>query len=689
MSHWPLNKAHFWERVPFFRILLPFVAGILLYEYIPVPVHVTAIGSVAVVCLPVFVATFLWRKQTTVKNLLIFIVTNLFLISAAWLSTYIYDIRNHPHWFGHYAEGSEGFMVTLSERPAEKPRTWKLSVRVIGAMGHNKVTPVQGDAFVYIYKSKRPLPYHIGDTLIVPSEWQRIKNAGNPFEFDYARYAARNNIYFQQFVPSGAVDIYGSGTEVPWWVQVHEWAMAKLAQYISDKPTLGLMQAMLVGDDANMDPDIRQAYAETGIIHIVAISGSHITIFFFMVTFLLSWIRNKKYHWLKYILAIPLIWMYVLVAGMPPSAVRAACMFSLLGVGFAFQKQRSTINHLLATAFILLLAQPYWLFAVGFQLSFLAVLSIVLFYPFIYKLWHPRAKIVRALWAAAAVSVVAEILVAPLVVYYFHLFPAMFLIANVAAYMFMGVVLVLGMLIIVSSGLPPVASFFAAITTALVYIFNYLVQVFRACNPQGFDTLLLTGFSMCCIYLLVILVSVYIQDKRKQVLFAALSVAVLFLAYTVQQEYVILHSRRLVVYNISRINHVELIQGHTYAILATDTFYSDYKKGYVVRPAHIGYRSNVEQEIQNKDTFRIGNNTVLLLNEPPAITARFPVDYLVLNYKASPADVAAFVAFHPRKLIIGNNISYKQQADIAAAAAICHLPVHITHRDGAFILTGR
>ena len=70
------------------------------------------------------------------------------------------------------------------------------------------------------------------------------------------------------------------------------------------------MQAMLVGEEANMDADLRQAYSETGIIHIVAISGSHISFFFLLITFLLGWIKHKKWQWVKYIAAIPLVWVY-------------------------------------------------------------------------------------------------------------------------------------------------------------------------------------------------------------------------------------------------------------------------------------------------------------------------------------------------------------------------------------------
>jgi competence protein ComEC len=690
MSQWPLHKAYFWERLPFFRILLPFVAGILCYSFITTTIPASVIVSIAVGSIALFVSLLLLKKQTTVTNVLSFIAANIFLITTAWLTAYNFDERNNEQWFGHYMEDAAGFAVTVSEKPAEKERTWKVPVTIEHVFIEGKPRAAIGKGFIYLYKDEQPLPYQMGDKLIVPSHWQRIRNAANPFEFDYAAYAARNNLYYQQFLAQHDVMIYQQATQLPLWVRMHEWAMAELAHYVKDKPTLGLIQAMLVGDDANMDTDLRQAYAETGIIHIVAISGSHITIFFFMVTFLLGWIRNKKYHWLKYIIAIPLIWMYVLIAGLPPSAVRASCMFSLLGIGLAFQKQHNSINQLLATAFILLLAQPNWLYAVGFQLSFLAVLSIVLFYPPIYRLWLPANKIIRSLWAAAAVSIAAEILVAPLVVYYFHLFPAMFLVANVMAYLFMGIILLLGMLLIACSNIVPLATFIAWFTTLLVGIFNQLVQVFRTCNPEWLGTLLLTGFQLLCIYAIITSAAVYIGRKKRTAVFTTLLASVALLASFIIGEYNTLHRQQLVVYNISRINHVEWIQGHSYRVLVTDTAYPARKKNYVLKPAHIGYRSWKEVKGTTPEMFRVGSHTVLMLSAASQLSKPQHADYVLINYKATPADMAFIkAAINPKMAIMGNNLTRRRQEAIAEAATAVGLPLHITGHDGAFILQGR
>src|SRR5690606_16379397 len=160
--------------------------------------------------------------------------------------------------------------------------------------------------------------------------------------------------------------------------KTHARAMHILDHYIKDTATLGLIQAMLLGDEMNFDPELRQSYVETGIIHIVAISGSHVMVFFGIISFLFFWLKSPRYEFIKYLISVPLVCFYVAVAGAPTSAVRAAIMFSFIALGLLIQKERQPLNQLFATAFFMLLYEPMWFFAVGFQLSFAAVLSLII-----------------------------------------------------------------------------------------------------------------------------------------------------------------------------------------------------------------------------------------------------------------------------------------------------------------------
>jgi competence protein ComEC len=681
MSQWPLNKSWFWERAPFFRLLLPLIAGIVCYKFFAAFVPIKFAIACFCSCAIIYVTLLIVKSRSTFKSIITSVAVHCFLLSAAWVLCYQYDIRNDTAWFGNYVERADYYKATITRKPVEKVKTWKVEVDVKGVSHSEGFSHTKGKAFVYLYKNTGSLTLNEGDIILLPPKWQRIKNAGNPYEFDYAGYAAGNNMYYQQFLAPSEILLYkkANKADVSWVSRTHDWCMKQLERYIHHKPTLGLMQAMIA--------DIRQAYAETGIIHIVAISGSHITIFFFLFSFLLGWIKHKRLGWLKYLLAIPLIWVYVVIAGAPPSAVRAALMFSLLGIGFAFQKQNSSLNQLFATAFLLLLAQPNWLFAVGFQLSFLAVLSIIIFYKPVYKLLKAESKVLNALWQAVAVSIAAEILVAPLVVYYFHLFPAMFIVANLAAYLFMGVVLVLGLLVIAFSSIPSMAALLASLITWLVGIFNQLVLFFKTLNPHSFQLLMLNGFELMLLYFTIAALAVYWFRQYRAAFFAAgISSCVLSLSF-IYGEFTALRQKKLIAYNVGKATHVEIIKGKTFSVIATDTNLSPLKLSYAVKPAHIALKANEQVAAgRNVEYLLFGGQKVLLIHENPHFDEHLTADYVIINYKAPPGDLQKLQSMFRPQLIIANGGSAKNKLRLLAEARKAHIKLHLLQDDGAFVL---
>ena len=528
---------------------------------------------------------------------------------------------------------------------------------------------------------------HKCDSILLPDKWQPIKNAGNPFEFDYAAFCRRNGIYYQQTCSVNDIRLYGAAdpAAATFIDKCRDWCMQQLDRYITDAKTKGLIQAMLLGDEINLDEDLRQSYSETGIVHIIAISGGNVAIFFIVISWLLWWLRHKKHLWIKYAIALPLVWVYVLMAGAAPSAIRAAIMFSLLAFSVLLQKNNNSLNQLFATAFLLLCAQPSWLFSLGFQLSFVAVLSLILFYKWIYQWLSPANFIIRQLWSVVAASLAAEILVAPLVVYYFHNFPLLFIVANVAAYLFMGVVLVLGIAIIALSFIPAVAGAIGICTVWLVTVFDKLVTWLQGLNPVSFHFLMLTDIELLLLYVVIIGLVLFFIKKRTGALFMGLISACFLLLSFCNDEWTRLHQQKLVVYNTAKTNHIELITGKTYQVLNSDT--SAVKKiAYTVKPAHINWGAWRMDTTRANEVVGINGKTALLLNNDIDTGARFPVDYLIVNYTDDADPVKLQKIFSPALMIIGNNYTQKQQDTFVKICSISGFPVHAVAGQGAFVL---
>lgn len=689
MKRWPLNKAQFWERYPFFRLLLPLVLGVFFY-----PANTAQASSflllpfiTVVLSFTVYILLAL-RKQNTTRNTIAFGCLQVTIFFTAWLLCYLHDIRNDKHWLGNTLADADAFVVQLQQPPEEKDKSWKLIVTTLAATKNDSLTPTTGNAFIYIPKYNMPAMRE-GDIITVPNDWQPIKNRGNPFEFDYAAYCARQGIYYQQFVGGDeiAFNTYAEEKDLNFIRRAHHWCLTQLEWYIEDRKTLGLLKAMLVGDRATIDDVLANAYAATGIVHIMAISGAHISVFFLLTGFALVWLRHNKYKWIKYIAAIPFIWLYVLIAGAPASAVRAATMFSLLGVGLALQKQPNGINQLLATAFILLCINPSWLFAIGFQLSFVAVLSIFIYYKPIYQLYTPTNKIVKSLWAVVSVSIAAEILIAPLVVYYFHLFPLQFIVANVAAYLFMGLVLILGMLLILLSAFYPVAIFFGDITTWWVTGFNKIVYTLQEFNLSSFQALTLNNWQLFLLYLFITLISIQILLKRSKLIWATATCFCMFLASCCVVHWQSLKQEIFVVYNAGKEPYIELIQGRQATVLYSPKEIDDKTNRYVLQPAHINWHiNNVVKQDTAVNLIKCQGSTIFILNQSIKDTT-FTADYVVVNYKVKPHELKTIQhGFNPQKIIIGNTGSIANTEQLIKIAAEQNIAIHSLYNAGAFVI---
>ena len=690
MQNWKASKNYFWEEAPVFRLLLPLIIGIFCYDQdariIPSNFILPTIG----ISFPLMISLHSLRANKNWLQFVRFLVAASFFFLLGHISAYFTDIRNDKNWFGNYISSHGAFIAKVEEPPTEKDRTWKINVSIISASKNERLVATKGQALIYVYKNEKTVNLSKGDIIVLPSKWQAIKNPGNPNEFNYACFAQRQNLFYQQFLSISEIlfykrDFQNKSTFIE---HLHTYAMQQIERCVKDKNVLGVLQSMLVGDKTNLDQDLRQSYAETGIVHIIAISGTHVGIFFFLVSGLLFWLKNKRQH-LKYLLAIPLIWLYVLVAGAPTSSIRAAVMFSMLGIGLSFQKNNNPLNTLFAAAFIMLLFEPMWLFSVGFQLSFTAVLSLILFFKPVKKLITPGNKLLNNLWTIIAASVSAEILIAPLVIYYFHLLPATFIFANVFAHVFMFVVLVGGLLIVLLGKSIFLSKIIAVIITFIVSAFNGLIHFLQQFNPVALKHLHYSGAELVLIYVIVGSASIYLIKKQKPALFVAFSGLSILMIISIFTDWRSLKQEKLIVYNVSKINHVEMIRGKSYSELTETTDTSVEKnKTFATKEAHIINGAWHSEKVIERELLVIADKRMLILRQPIQFdTAIFPVDYVLIDYPVNEFNADKMERlFRFKKLILGSNQKRYIVERWRDSCSKHNIQIHATQFDGAFTL---
>jgi competence protein ComEC len=683
MKKWPLHNAWFWESAPFFRVLLPIVAGIAGYSVNHRFLSFLWLVAIAIVGFAGLILLTL-GKTRDYTNALSFISFNVAMVAGMLSLCWLNDAHNNVNHIGTDTTGYT--LVRVTSPIVVKEKTTRLMVQALACVNNGKVSPATGNAYLYTYNSDH-VSADQGDTLLLPGHWQPITNRGNPFEYDYVAYSARNNFFYRQFLYADDVQLYGRNTAVAGFIaRCHNWCMQQLDSNIPDAEICGLMQAMLLGDEASLDDNLRQAWAQTGIMHYIAISGGNITIFFIIIAGLLAWLRHRKYLWVKYMVALPLVWLYVIIAGASPSAVRAGIMFTIVAMSLVLRQNNNNLNTLFAAAALLLIAQPMWLYTAGFQLSFIAILSLILFYGPVYSLYSPDRWFTRKLWQTIAGSIAVEILVAPLIIFYFYLFPLPFLISNLLGFLLMNAVLVLGITVIGFGWFPFLAKAAGWVIVWLTTAFNNIIFFLQRLNPTSFSYLYLTPVELICTYLIITSIALLVLRKQKAGLFAALINCCMLLFLLCTDQYTALHQQRFAAYNMGAVNQMEVTMGKRTLVANTDIHTLTTEKDHTLKAPHATWHSwQSAPVVDGSDIFIVNGRSVLLLTQPVS-TGRFPVDYLVVNMPPGKVHPAILMqVFHPRTIVFGSNYTLTQTNTLLAECARLHISAWYTGTSGAFV----
>ena len=217
----------------------------------------------------------------------------------------------------------------------------------------------------------------------------------------------------------------------------------RLAYSGVDGDAYAVVAAMALGDKSALTHELRDTYSVSGASHVLALSGLHLGIIYCLLWLLLP---HRRWPAVSQTIILIAIWLYVLLVGMPVSVVRSAVMLTVYGLLSIGHRNKMSVNALAFTAIVMLMCNPEWLFDIGFQLSFMAVLAILLFVPLFEDVFSAKYlqehRWIRRIWGLVAVSVSAQIGVAPLIAYYFGRLSTYFLLTNFivlpAAYLILG-----------------------------------------------------------------------------------------------------------------------------------------------------------------------------------------------------------------------------------------------------------
>lgn len=426
----------FLHKYPFFRLAVPWMLGIYCGDRFSDSFSEPLWGFLACIlwaCLSFlfyFSERYSWRWCFGVS-------LNLFCLAGGWLSV---NLQLKTAAETEFPKEEAVYRLRVNDFPEVRERTFLCRVWLKERHDSLGIHPVNKQAILYFQRDSLSSRLQMGEELWVRSRISPPVSARNFDEFDYARYLIRKGISGTGFVASGhwqfsecRKEKEGIATVLYRLAASYRTQIENLYRRLGiEGDELAVLSALTLGDKTDLSESVRESYSVAGVSHVLALSGLHIGLLYALAFFLLRplLLGGQSGRVLRSLLLILLLWLFAFFTGLSPSVVRSAAMFSIWALADLCGRQSFSLNTLALTAWLMLLVRPVWLFDVGFQLSFAAVLSILLFQPFLYRLCPVRHRAGTYLWGLVSVSVAAQLGTAPLVLFYFSRFSTHFLLTN-------------------------------------------------------------------------------------------------------------------------------------------------------------------------------------------------------------------------------------------------------------------
>jgi len=584
-----------WKNIPFLRLLLPLAIGIICGWYFSL--HWMAAVYVFISAVPLLILFAISSDKN--KFFLSWIpgtCISLLLIAFAILFTWLKQINHQQNWVGHKYKTGDLVQLRLLEPLTEKQKTYKALAEFVSIQQNGKARKIKGNIMLYFQKDSSVTALNYGSVIATNKSLLEIKNAGNPGGFDYKRYALFNGITHQLFFKKADYIITGANQTSAFWLWMYstkDYILRILRLHIKGDQEVSVAEALLIGYRDDLDRDLVQAYSNTGVVHVIAISGLHLGLIYWLLLFLLKpFDRSKKLKWLKPVLAISFLWIFSLLTGAGASVLRSAIMFTAIAAGDLFNKKGNIYNSMAASAFVLLCYNPFFLWDVGFQLSYAAVLSIVLFMKPIYNWFDVENKLLDKMWQLTAVTLSAQILTLPLCMYHFHQAPNLFLITNFVAVPLSSLILFGEILLIVLSFIPALAFMVGFVLTYLLKWMNGFITWVDHFSFAVTDGIQHNPAQTILLYLFIAATAIWLLQKKAKALKWSLGFLVLFFMLQSFSIYKSRQQKKLIVYNLSQQSAVDFMLGDQYlfkgdAVLLQDGFLRNFH----LKPSRIFYRT--------------------------------------------------------------------------------------------------
>lgn len=681
------------------RVAAFFIAGVLLAIYLP-----TLLPPWLSISLSAILISFYFLIRFLVAGKMTGLVTGVIGLFAIGLLGYTHlslrANRQNTNQLFEVKNEIESYTAFVRSTPESKSKSWKIEVEV-NAIKTTTWQKATGRVLLYVSKNRHDVAWRYGDQIMIYGSPQMLKLPANPGEFDFKRFLSFKNIYHQQYVLPHQVK-WIAGTEQKGFIyyshRVRAWALRKLNTYVEGEQEQAIAAALILGVTEGIDTDLLNAYASSGAMHVLAVSGLHVGIIYAILLLLLRPLDRFAWsRWAVAIISLIFLWVFAFVTGLSPSVLRAVVMFSFVAIARPFGTRTNIYNTLAASAFVLLLYNPYLIMSVGFQLSYLAVIGIVYLQKPIYNLWELENRMWDWVWQITCVSIAAQVATFSLGLLYFHQFPVYFLISNLFVIPLSTCILVLGILVLAVSIFSPLAILVGKTLTWIIYFLNWTVLTTERLPFSLIGNIYIS--TLQCWLLMGVLVSVILLFKFRTIwwMYSAALLTILFswLQWQNFQESFI--ARQFVVYSIPSHKAYEFTQeGHSYFMADSSLLQDEERIRFHIRPNRIQHGVTQVHQMGQIPFRKFVNGLEIFVWQQKSFglishknykfPTNFKIDYLMVSENLFPTFRKLEESVQIGALILDGTNARSFSSKLRKFAKMENIPTYDVVEQGAFIL---
>jgi competence protein ComEC len=667
---------------PLVKITISFLIGILISYYWRPTIFIAC--SALIISVIIFCVLYFQTKKHKKLN-------TLFGISSYLISFFIgvTTLLFHTDTFqkSNYTNSKIAFekrqFLTFTLR--EKLKSNDFNDRYIANLNQIENKAYSGRIIVNVQKDSLKNPLIIGSIIRVQTKLEGNKPNKNPNQFDYSKYLANKQIYAQVYCRKSEITINKNLKKDIWYYsgRLHSRIINNLEKAHFNKAEMNVALALILGQQQEISSDIIQDYQYSGATHILSVSGLHVGFIMLFIAFILKPVPNtRKGSAIKLFSILISLAGFAVISGLSPPVLRSVVMFSFLAVGNHLRRSGNIYHTLLVSILLILLFEPYFLFDVGFQLSYIALFSILWLQPLLKDIWIPKNKIAIYIWNALTVSFAAQIGTLPLCLYYFHQFPGLFFVTNIIILPLLSFIMIAGIIVMLFAIFHNPPEILVEIFEKSIYILNQMIHYVATFESFVIRDISFNFYYLLTFYFFIIASTIWFKKPGYNKLVILLMTIILLQVSFIATKKEIETQQELIVYNVKKNTFISERTGRNVKLFTTDTL----SKNNIFNSYLVGNFGDLKSTAKIKNTLFFNGKKIFIIDSTGIYDDKMQPDILVLTQSPKVNFDRVLEDVHPKVVIADASNSYAIQKIWKESCLKKNIPFHATAEKGFYTL---